>query len=101
MNKELEILKTEYANEIENLNVSIKDLKESNLSSRAIKSELYLRQIYADKIYENKLVDNASNKQKSVKKISQDDIGLNSLLKEICLHIDESSFDEKLDIISK
>lgn len=99
MSKELEVLKNEYASEIFNFNISSENLIEKKIPLQVLRSELFLSQIYGDKIDVKKNDKSVENKQKSIIKISLDDIGMNADLKEICSHIESSEFDEKLGVI--
>ena len=95
---ELSKIKSEYSTEIAKLYVGTNDLMSKKISEKALKFELYLQKIYGDEFLKkqsNNLTLNADNK--SVGKISLDDISFNDGLKEVCDIIDNSKFDAELE----
>ena len=99
---DMENLKSEYINEISKIKVAAKDLIKNKVAIQTIKTEVYLQQIYGDKISNKaKEINDFGDSQKSIKKITEDDIGMGSNIKAICDQIDSSKFDENLEMIMR
>lgn len=87
----------EYISEISKIEITAKELLEAKVQSQILKTEIYLERIYGDKIcHGSKAEGDFGEKQKSIHKITEDDIGMGSNIKSVCNSIDESKFDENL-----
>ena len=93
-------LSEEYINEISKIEITAKDMFENKITAQTLKTELFLQKIYGDKINQKNLENvNILGRQKSINKITEDDIGMGSSIKAVCELIDESKFDENLETL--
>ena len=90
----------EFASEIAKENISIDDLKNCGVSEKVLLIENYLRNYYGDKIEKNIIVDECdSGAQKTVTKIGDEEKERDNALKEIFEEIENSEFDENLEVL--
>jgi len=88
--------------EINEFEVSIDDLKKYGLSDEILAYESGLRKFYGDEILLKTEVDDINEEEtKKVTKIDLSDMNIDTQFKAICEDIENSEFDENLDIITK
>ena len=88
--------------EINEFEVLIDDLKKYGLSDEILAYEIGLRKFYGDEILLKTEVDDINEEEtKKVTKIDLSDMNIDTQFKAICEDIENSEFDENLDIITK
>ena len=88
--------------EINEFEVSIEDLKKYGLSDEILAYEGGLRKFYGDEILIKTEIDDINEEEtKKVTKIDLSDMNIDTQFKAICEDIENSEFDENLDIITK
>ena len=97
---------TEYEKEnlaeINELSVSVDDLKKYGVSSEILAFESALRKLYGDEIFKQTIDDDIDVEQnKTVTKVGLNEMNIDNEFKEICDDIDNSEFDDNLDLITK
>jgi len=92
-------IKNKYLSELAEVEVLASDLLSKKLPVNVFKLEDYLFEIYGDKIYTKKQAKSVENKQKSIKKISKNDMEISKILKEFNEEISNTEFDRMLESI--
>ena len=92
----------ENLSEINELSVSIEDLKKYGISDEILAFENGLRKFYGDDILRKKEMDEIeSEENRTITKVGLNEMQIDNQFKTICEEIEKSEFDEDLDIILK
>lgn len=97
--EQFERFKKEFAEDIEEEQVTIEILKKNKISSDILQAEVRLHKVFGDEIYLQEKKEEALNGEKEIIKLSETDIAFDNEVRKICDEIDNSEFDSKVSQI--
>lgn len=95
----LKEFKKEFSEEIEDVNVTIDDLKKNKFSANILQAEAKLHKIFGDEIYVPKKIEEKIEGEKEIIKLSEEDIAFDSHVRDICENLVDDDFDSKMGVI--
>ena len=101
MNKQskLEEFKKEYLEDIELVDVVIGDLNKQKITSQVLESEVLLRGVFGDEIYTAQKFDGEISGEKSIVKLTEEDMVLDNQVREICGNLVDSVYDNNINVL--
>ena len=91
--------KKEFAEEINASSVSIEELIRAKVSKEVLNAEVALRKVFGDEIYKRKLVDEKIEGEKTVIKLSDEDISFDSEVRDICEGLIDADFEMGVNVL--
>jgi hypothetical protein len=92
-------LKREFHEEINDLNVSLEELKKTKVSNEILQTEVALRKIFGDEIYEKQGVVENVEGVKEVIKLNEEDIAFDSEIQKLCEDLVDNNFETGVNVI--
>ena len=98
----LEEFKKEFSEELENVSVSVDDLKKRKIASSVLAAETFLRKIFGDELYVEQKKESVVTGEKEIVKLSEEDMSFDAQVREICDSIEDYEFDNNVGtLVSK
>lgn len=98
-NEKINLFKKEFQDEINNYNVSLDDLKKVKLSNSVLSAEITLRKVFGDEIFVSKKTEETIGGEKTIVKLSEEDISFDSRVRELCEQLPDANFDANISVV--
>ena len=97
--KNLDLIKKEFSEDIEKQIITIDDLKKWGVSKQILQSEIFLRKYFGGEIYSQKKTEEKIVGEKEVIKLTEEDIAFDSQVREICDNLVDYEFDNNVGVL--
>lgn len=98
-NGKINLFKKEFQDEINNCNVSLDDLRKVKLSNNVLSAEITLRKVFGDEIFMPKKKEEIIGGEKTIVKLSEEDISFDSRVRELCEELPDAKFDANISVV--
>lgn len=98
-NEKIKLLKKEFQEEIDNEKVDITQLRKNKISNSVLSAEITLRKVFGDEIFVPKKTEETIGGEKTIVKLSEEDISFDSRVRELCEELPDAKFDANVSVV--